>query len=51
MIKKLISLLVIASILGIVPALSACNTVQGFGKDIEKSGEALQRAANRKDKD
>ena len=25
-------------------SLSACNTVQGIGKDIEKGGEAIQRA-------
>ena len=25
-------------------ALSACNTIQGIGKDIEKGGEAIQRA-------
>ena len=25
-------------------ALSACNTVQGIGKDIEKGGEAIQKA-------
>jgi entericidin B len=25
-------------------ALSACNTVQGVGKDIEKGGEAIQKA-------
>ena len=24
--------------------LSACNTVQGIGKDVEKGGEAIQRA-------
>ena len=24
--------------------LSACNTVQGIGKDIEKGGEAIQKA-------
>ncbi|MBS1189458.1 MAG: Entericidin EcnA/B family [Rhodocyclaceae bacterium] len=27
-----------------IVALSACNTVQGIGKDIEKGGEAIQRA-------
>jgi predicted small secreted protein len=26
-------------------ALSACNTVQGIGKDIEKGGEAIQKSA------
>ena len=25
---------------------SACNTVQGFGKDLEKAGEAVQNAAD-----
>lgn len=25
-------------------AVSACNTVQGIGKDIEKGGEAIQKA-------
>jgi entericidin B len=24
--------------------ISGCNTVQGLGKDIEKGGEAIQRA-------
>ena len=26
-------------------ASSACNTVQGMGKDIEKGGQAIERAA------
>jgi predicted small secreted protein len=25
--------------------LSACNTVQGLGKDIEKGGEVIQKSA------
>ncbi|MEZ0328972.1 MAG: entericidin A/B family lipoprotein [Dissulfuribacterales bacterium] len=25
--------------------LSACNTIKGVGKDIEKGGEAIQRVA------
>ncbi len=25
-------------------SLSACNTVAGIGKDVEKGGEALQKA-------
>lgn len=28
-------------------AMSACNTVQGMGKDLEKGGQAIERAANR----
>ncbi len=30
-----------------VAALSACNTVSGIGKDVEKGGEAIQRAVNK----
>ncbi|HRQ05984.1 MAG TPA: entericidin A/B family lipoprotein [Nitrosomonas halophila] len=25
--------------------LSACNTVQGFGKDLQRGGEAIERTA------
>ena len=28
-----------------VMSLSACNTVQGLGKDIEKGGQAIERVA------
>ncbi len=27
-------------------ALTACNTIQGMGKDIEKGGEAIQKSTN-----
>ncbi|WP_036303405.1 entericidin A/B family lipoprotein [Methylotenera sp. L2L1] len=30
----------------IAVALSACNTVAGIGKDIEKGGEVIQKSAN-----
>ena len=36
-------LLIIAAALAVV-SLGACNTVQGIGKDIEKGGEAIQKA-------
>jgi len=38
--KTIFALLTVAGLL----SLSACNTVQGIGKDIEKGGEAIQRA-------
>ena len=40
--KKMISVLgiLIASI-----GLTACNTMQGFGKDVERGGEKVQDAA------
>ncbi len=28
-------------------ALAGCNTVHGFGKDVEKAGEAIQRKSDR----
>ncbi len=40
--KKWISaLLVLVSLL----SLSACNTVHGIGKDIERGGQAIEKAA------
>ncbi len=30
----------------ILSALSACATIEGIGKDVEKAGEAVQDAAN-----
>ncbi len=28
-------------------ALSACNTVQGVGQDIQKGGQAIEKAASK----
>ncbi len=38
--KKLFVLFAIATL------LSACNTIKGIGKDIEKGGEAIQKSTN-----
>ncbi len=38
--KLLLTLLTVSSLI----SLTACNTIQGIGKDIEKGGEAIQRA-------
>lgn len=32
--------------LALVAALVACNTMRGFGKDMENAGEAIQRAGD-----
>ena len=37
--RKLTALIVVFAAL-----LAGCNTVQGIGKDIEKGGEAIQKA-------
>jgi entericidin B len=33
------------ALMGVV-GLSACNTVQGMGKDIEKAGESIKKAGS-----
>jgi entericidin B len=38
-----LALIVIA--IAMVASLTACNTVQGIGKDIEKGGQAIGKAA------
>ena len=40
MTRKNLSLL----IMGLAFALAGCNTVRGVGQDIEKGGEAIQKA-------
>jgi entericidin B len=40
--KKFVSVLLLASI---VLALTACNTIEGVGKDVQKAGEAVEDAA------
>ncbi|MEZ5626796.1 entericidin A/B family lipoprotein [Denitromonas sp.] len=42
--KRLIALIVAVMAVG---SLSACNTVRGVGQDIEKGGEAIQKAAKK----
>ncbi|MBC7488854.1 MAG: entericidin A/B family lipoprotein [Glaciimonas sp.] len=42
MIKEIISTAAIISLFGI---LSACNTFEGMGKDVQKGGEKVQDAA------
>lgn len=45
--KKLASILFVAVVLLVsIFAISGCNTVEGLGKDIENSGEAIQNAAD-----
>jgi predicted small secreted protein len=40
-----LALLVIAA--GVVFSIYGCNTMRGVGQDIEKAGEAIQRAGNK----
>ena len=42
MFKKILAFLVF---LTLTLSLSACNTIRGVGKDIQKGGEIIQKAA------
>ncbi len=42
--KKLIALTAAFAFIGV---LSGCNTTAGFGKDVEKTGEAINKDANK----
>lgn len=40
--KMLLAVLIVASALS-----AACNTVRGIGKDIERGGQAIEKAATK----
>ena len=40
--RKLIVLVIVASMI----ALSGCNTMRGFGKDMEQAGEKIQKKSS-----
>ena len=44
MATTILSLLIL---LGAVSALSACNTIEGAGKDVQHGGKALEDSADR----
>ena len=44
--KRIVYLFLLASILAAPLALTACNTTEGLGKDVEKSGEWIQKKAD-----
>jgi predicted small secreted protein len=47
--KRYLSLFLLASILVAPLALSACNTTEGMGRDIERSGEWIQKKTDSTD--
>jgi predicted small secreted protein len=44
--RTLASLLMALFLVGSLATLTACNTVEGAGKDIEKGGKAIKDEAN-----
>ncbi|MHB1174943.1 MAG: entericidin A/B family lipoprotein [Sulfuriferula sp.] len=45
MTRKILSTLVLAGTLGMLLSVSACNTVAGAGKDMERAGDAIHDKA------
>ena len=45
MARKVLTVLMMLGIVGSLSAISACNTVAGAGKDIERGGEKVQDVA------
>ena len=47
--KRIVNLFMLATILAAPIALAACNTTEGAGRDIERSGEWIQDKAGKDD--
>ena len=45
--KMALSNLILLVFLGIAPLLGACHTAAGAGQDISKTGQAIERTANK----
>ena len=49
MIKRIfVTLLTMLSIVGATATITACNTMEGAGQDIQRAGGALENKANEK---
>ncbi len=44
---RLVRILGVVSACVVCLALGACNTTKGFGRDIEKAGEGIERSADK----
>lgn len=49
--KRTLELLVLSLLAFVLSGVSGCATVEGIGKDVQKGGEAIERAADRKKSD
>jgi entericidin B len=45
MAQQILKAIVFLGVVGMLGAVSACNTMQGAGKDIERGGEKIQDTA------
>lgn len=44
---KSVRILVFAFLLASIALLTACNTLKGFGRDVEKGGQTIQSVAEK----
>ncbi len=44
-------ILLVALLVAVLPGLAGCGTIEGVGKDIQRGGEAIERAADRNQSD
>jgi predicted small secreted protein len=47
MLRRCLSLLVLAVVLLTLVVAQGCNTVRGVGKDVEQGGKAIQRSTSK----
>jgi predicted small secreted protein len=40
-------ILAVLMLIGIIASIAGCNTMAGFGKDVERVGQATENSANR----
>ena len=45
MLKKILSTAVLGAFVASAFALSACNTIEGAGRDVEKGGQKIEKEA------
>lgn len=45
--NRLIQVMIVALVMGSASAMSACNTMKGAGKDVERSGEMIQKGVEK----
>ncbi|MFO8152821.1 entericidin A/B family lipoprotein [Thioalkalivibrio sp.] len=46
---RLFGVLVLGLLALTISGLSGCGTIEGFGRDVQKGGEAVEEAADRND--
>jgi predicted small secreted protein len=45
--KKSTNYVILGAVLAALCTLAACNTIKGFGEDVEKGGQHLQKSSDR----